>query len=66
MLIEKLQSVVDDMAKLAPEQQDKLAELIADIVDEMLWDTLLADPRSEAFFDELVAGVNKCTDATES
>ena len=55
MLTEKLQSVVDDMAQLPPEQQEQLAEQIADILDEALWKAQFADPRSEAFFDELVA-----------
>ena len=55
MLTEKLQSVVNNMAQLPPEQQEKLAEQIADILDEALWDAQFADPRSEAFFDELVA-----------
>lgn len=55
MLTDKLQLVIDDMAQLKPEQQDKLAEQIADIVNEALWDAHFTDPCSEAFFDELVA-----------
>lgn len=59
MLIEKLQATVDSMARLSPQQQEELAERIkealADIVDEAEWDVLIADPRSAAFLDELVA-----------
>jgi hypothetical protein len=55
VLTEKLQSLVDDMAKLPPEQREKMAEQIADILDEASWDAQFADQHSEAFFDELVA-----------
>lgn len=55
MLIERLQTVVDTMAQLAPEQQERLADALEDVLDEALWDAQFADPRSEAFFDELAA-----------
>jgi hypothetical protein len=55
MLIERLQSVVDHLAQFSSEQQERLAEEIEDIIDEALWDAQFADPRSEAFFDTLVA-----------
>ncbi len=55
MLIERLQSVVDLLAQLPSEQQERLAEELEDIIDEALWDAQFADPRSEAFFDTLVA-----------
>ena len=55
VLIERLQTVVDHLAQLPAEQQERLAEEIEDILDEALWDAQFADPRSEAFFDTLVA-----------
>ena len=54
MLIERLQTAVDHLSQLAPEQQEKLAEQIEDILDEALWDAQFADPRAEDFFDKLV------------
>ncbi|HET9981006.1 MAG TPA: hypothetical protein VFQ32_11210 [Ktedonobacterales bacterium] len=54
MLIDRLQTAVEHLAQLTPEQQEQLAEHIEDILDEAQWDAQFADPRSEAFFDELV------------
>ncbi len=55
MLIERLQTAVEHLSQLAPEQQERLAEQIEDILDEALWDAQFADPRAEDFFDKLVA-----------
>ena len=55
MLIDRLQTAVEHLSQLTPEQQEQLAEQIEDILDEALWNAQFADPRSEAFFDELVA-----------
>ena len=59
MLIERLQTAVDSLAQLPTEQQERLAEELEDIIDEALWDAQFADPRSEAFFDTLVAQAQK-------
>lgn len=55
MITERLKAVIEDAARLSPEAQDQLAEQIADILDEALWDAQFADPLSRGFFDELAA-----------
>lgn len=55
MLIEHMQSVMNRVAQLPSEQQERLAEELGDIIDEALWDAQFADPRSQAFFDTLAA-----------
>lgn len=59
MLIERLQIVMDTVSHLTPEQQEKVAQQIEEVLDESLWDAQFADPRSEAFFDELVADAQR-------
>ena len=54
MLIEKLQSAMDRIQTLSPEQQEALAEQIESFLDGALWDAQFADPDSEPFFDELL------------
>ncbi|MGH2484449.1 MAG: hypothetical protein ACRDHE_00405 [Ktedonobacterales bacterium] len=55
MLIDRLQAVVDTWSQLSPQQQEQLANDIEDALDEALWTAQFADPRSDVFFDELVA-----------
>ncbi len=59
MLIDRLQTAVEHLSQLTPEQQEKLAEQLEDIFDEAQWDTQFSDPRAEAFFDELVADAQR-------
>lgn len=59
MLIDRLQTAVEHLSQLTPAQQEKLAEHIEDILDEAQWDAQFADPRAEAFFDELVADARR-------
>ena len=55
MLIDRLQTVVDHLSQLPVEDQERLAQQIEEVLDEAHWDAQFADPRSEAFFDEMVA-----------
>jgi hypothetical protein len=59
MLIDRLQTAIEHLSQLTPEQQEQLAEQIEDILDEALWNTQFSDPRSEAFFDDLVADAQR-------
>lgn len=59
MLTERLKAVMEGAAHLSPEAQDQLAEQIADILDEAMWDAQFADPLSRGFFDELAAQANR-------
>jgi hypothetical protein len=59
MLIDRLQAAVEHLSHLTPEQQEQLAEQIEEVLDEALWNAQFADPRSEAFFDELVADAQR-------
>jgi hypothetical protein len=59
LLIDRLQAVVDNWSQLSPQQQEQLANEIEDAIDEALWTAQFAYPRSEVFFDELVADAKK-------
>jgi hypothetical protein len=53
MLTDRLKAVLEGVEHLSPEAQDRLAEEIADLLDEARWDAQFADPASRAFFDEM-------------
>lgn len=44
-LTERLKAVADNAAQLPPEAQDRLAEQIASVLENALWDAQLRDPR---------------------
>jgi len=46
---------MDHLSQLPTEDQERLALQIEEVLDEALWDAQFADPRSEAFFDAMVA-----------
>lgn len=62
MMTEALRRAIALVEQLPEAAQDKAAEKIQNIVAELAdhrWDELLADPRSEVFFDQMIAEVEE-------
>ena len=55
MITEHLKTLIERIEQLPPDLQAKLAEEIEDILDDAEWHALLADPRSDAALDDLIA-----------
>lgn len=55
MVTERLKALVARAEQLSPEEQNRLADAIEDLLDDAEWHALLADPRSEAVLDRLIA-----------
>ena len=55
MMTEYFKSLVERIEQLPPAEQNRIAEEIEETLDNAEWHALLADPRSEAVLDELIA-----------
>jgi hypothetical protein len=55
MLSDRLKAFVERAESFPPDIQDRLAEDIEDLLDNAHWRALLADPRSGAVLDALIA-----------
>jgi len=55
MMTEHLKAVVERIEQLPPAEQNRIAKEIEDTLDNAEWHALLADPRSEAVLDALLA-----------
>jgi TPP-dependent pyruvate/acetoin dehydrogenase alpha subunit len=56
MLIERLRDLLAQMERLPEAAQNEVADRLRELVEELQereWDESLADPRSDAFFDEM-------------
>ena len=55
MMADRLKALLERTAQLPPAAQDRIAETIEDALDNAEWHALLADPRSAAVLDALIA-----------
>jgi hypothetical protein len=54
-MIERLRAVVAEAEKLSEQEQEALAALWEEVLEEAKWEATLADPRSQRAMDALVA-----------
>ena len=59
MFTERLHAVMREAERLSPQMQDQLAEQLHAAIAEAKWRALLSNPRSDAFFDEMIAEIER-------
>ncbi len=55
MMTDRFRALVERVEQLPPDEQNQIAEEIEETLDNAEWHALLADPRSEAVLDALLA-----------
>ena len=58
-MIERLQDVMAQLEQLSEEDQDRIATLIQEELDERAWDALVSTPASQRFLAQLADEIRK-------
>ena len=58
-MIERLQHVIAQLEQLSEEDQDRIAAMIQEELDERAWDALVSTPESQRFLAQLADEIRK-------